>query len=207
MKAELLILGVLHRGDMHPYEIKRRLTNAMVECFTNVDVGTLYYAVRQLAQGRLIEPTAEQRVRRGGVKTVYRISARGRQRFQELLHASFAADGSVADTLYVAMLFLHFCDQRRVANLLADKIGRQKTAIQKVAAINIQLKPLVSTGTRHLLKHLEAQRKLDLKWLRGLHADVVAGRVRDVPNVARLNAAGWQPPPRMNARTGRRRQE
>ena len=49
MKAELYILGVLHRGNFHPYEIKRRLTQAMIECFTDVDVGTLYYAVRQLA--------------------------------------------------------------------------------------------------------------------------------------------------------------
>ena len=35
MKAELLILGVLHRGNFHPYEIKRRLRNAMVECYTS----------------------------------------------------------------------------------------------------------------------------------------------------------------------------
>ena len=50
MKAEFLILGALHRGDLHPYEIKRRLENALVECYTDVDVGTLYYAVRQLAK-------------------------------------------------------------------------------------------------------------------------------------------------------------
>ena len=54
MKAELYILGVLHRGDFHPYEIKRRLTQAMIECFTDVDVGTLYYAVRQLAECGLL---------------------------------------------------------------------------------------------------------------------------------------------------------
>ena len=52
MKAEFLILGALHRGDLHPYEIKRRLENALVECYTDVDVGTLYYAVRQLAEIR-----------------------------------------------------------------------------------------------------------------------------------------------------------
>ena len=41
MEARLLILGVLHRGDFHPYEIKRRLAAAMVECYIDVDVGTL----------------------------------------------------------------------------------------------------------------------------------------------------------------------
>ena len=39
MKAEFYILGVLHRGDFHPYEIKRRLNNALVECYIDVDVG------------------------------------------------------------------------------------------------------------------------------------------------------------------------
>jgi hypothetical protein len=40
--AAIKILGVLHRGDFHPCEIKRRLNNALVECYIDVDVGTLY---------------------------------------------------------------------------------------------------------------------------------------------------------------------
>jgi DNA-binding PadR family transcriptional regulator len=105
MKAELYILGVLHRGDFHPYEIKRRLTQAMIECFTDVDVGTLYYAVRQLAECRLLTAVAHQRVARGGMRTVYRITPRGRDRFRELLHAQFAAEGNLRETLYGPMLF------------------------------------------------------------------------------------------------------
>src|ERR1700756_3074835 len=99
MKAELYILGVLHRGDFHPYEIKRRLTNAMVECFTDVDVGTLYYAVRQLAKEKLIAAVSRERVSPGGTRTTYRITPTGRERFIELLHGQFAAGGPVASTL------------------------------------------------------------------------------------------------------------
>ena len=65
MKAELIILGVLHRGNFHPYEIKRRLLNAMVQCYTDIDVGTLYYAIRQLAKSRLITAVSRERVPRG----------------------------------------------------------------------------------------------------------------------------------------------
>src|ERR1700744_5979435 len=106
MKAELLILGVLHRGNFHPYEIKRRLENAMVECYTDVDVGTLYYAVRQLAKKGLITAHSREQVARGGMRTVYAITASGKRRFQTLLHEQFALPGSVAETLYGAMLFL-----------------------------------------------------------------------------------------------------
>src|ERR1700757_1599023 len=118
MKAELLVLGVLHRGDFHPYEIKRRLSQAMVECYVDVDVGTLYYAIRQLAQHKLIEATGQEAVKRGGMRTVYRITAPGKQRFLELLYAQFETDGPVCETLYAPMLFLHFADPARVAGAL-----------------------------------------------------------------------------------------
>jgi DNA-binding PadR family transcriptional regulator len=180
MRAELLILGVLHRGNLHPYEIKRRLERAMVECYTDVDVGTLYYAIRQLAKGALIAAVARQRVARGGMRTVYGITARGRARFQELLRAQFEAEGSVADTLYSALLFLHLCELPTVAELVRKKIARQTDAIFKIAEVRRQLAPVLSTGGQHLLMHLDQQRRLDRRWLRGLLADIVAGKVRDV---------------------------
>jgi len=107
MKAIIVILGVLHRGNFHPYEIKRRLLNAMVQCYTDVDVGTLYYAIRQLAKARLITAVSRERVVRGGMRTVYAITPKGTERFQQLLHDCFAAQGAVSETLYGAMLFLH----------------------------------------------------------------------------------------------------
>ena len=53
---------------------------------------------------------AHQRVARGGMRTVYRITPRGRDRFRELLHAQFAAEGDLRETLYGPMLFLHLAD-------------------------------------------------------------------------------------------------
>lgn len=181
MKAEIFILGVLHRGNLHPYEIKRRLTNAMIQCFTDVDVGTLYYAVRQLSKTKLIARVSQKRVMRGGIRTVYRITPSGRRRFQQLLHEQFALPGTVAQTIYVALLFLHLCDQSRVAVLLREKVVRQKRAIEELAGIKNELSPMLGTGALHLLRHLGAQRKLDLEWLENLRADVAAGRVRDAP--------------------------
>jgi DNA-binding PadR family transcriptional regulator len=191
MKAELLILGVLHRGNFHPYEIKRRLRNAMVECYTDVDVGTLYYAIRQLEAKGLITAVRKERVARGGVRTVYGISASGKRRFQQLLNEQFAAPGSVAATLYSAMLFLQFGDLRLIADLLRTRIARETEAIREVAGIRKQLGSTPATGALHLMKHLELQHRLDRKWLHGVLADVEGGRVRDVKDPKRL-IRGWR---------------
>jgi len=202
MKAELLILGVLHRGNFHPYEIKRRLKNAMVECYTDVDVGTLYYAIRQLEKNGLITAVRRERVTRGGVRTVYGISAGGTRRFEQLLNEQFAAQGSVAQTLYAPMLFLQFGDLPVVADLLRKRIERETQSIRETAAIRKQLGSKPATGALHLMKHLELQHRLDRKWLQGVLADVEGGRVRDVTDPKRLTR-GWlaeEKPPKRRAR-------
>jgi len=188
MKAELYILGVLHRGDFHPYEIKRRLTQAMIECFTDVDTGTLYYAVRQLAKNRLLTAVAQERVARGGVRTVYRITPRGRERFRELLHAQFAADGDLRETLYGPMLFLHLADLNVVAEALRTQIDKQNARLAKIRKLHRQWVTMLPSGSRHLMQHMAEQCRLDLRWLRAVLADVETGRIRDTPDPARLAA-------------------
>ncbi len=188
MKAELYILGVLHRGDFHPYEIKRRLMQAMIECFTEVDVGTLYYAVRQLADSGLLTAVAHQRVARGGMRTVYRITPRGRARFRELLHAQFAAEGDLRQTLYGAMLFLHLADLKLVAEALRGQIDRQNARLAEIRNLRRQWGTKLPTGSRLLVQHMQKQCRLDLRWLRAVLADVEAGRVRDTPHPEKFAA-------------------
>jgi DNA-binding PadR family transcriptional regulator len=186
MNARLLILGVLHRGDFHPYEIRRRLEAAMVECYIDVDVGTLYYAVRQLEKEGLISAVAHERVARGGMRTIYRVTPAGRTEFREGLHRQFEVEGPVSQTLYGALLFLHLADLAVVEAALRRRIDRLDDLIDKLRPIREELAPVISTGGEHLLEHLDKQRRLDRAWLKGLLADIKARRVHDVADPARL---------------------
>jgi DNA-binding PadR family transcriptional regulator len=188
MKAELYILGVLHRGDFHPYEIKRRLSQAMIECFTDVDVGTLYYAVRQLADKGLLTAVAEERVARGGMRTIYRITAAGRERFLELLHSQFAAEGDIRQTLYGPMLFLHLADLDLVAKALRSRIDREKARLEEIRRLRRQWAEMLPTGSSHLMQHMAEQCRLDLRWLHKVLADVESRSIQDTRDPARLAA-------------------
>lgn len=180
MNARLLVLGVLHRGDFHPYEIKRRLKAAMVECYMDVDVGTLYYAVRQLEKERLIEAIAEERVARGGVRTIYRITDAGRSEFRNGLHRQLDSEGPVSQTLYSALLFLHLADPQVVKDSLRRRIARLGDLIEKLGPIREQMASRLSTGGEQLLDHIGLQRRLDRDWLKSLLADIEANGIRDV---------------------------
>ena len=188
MKARTLILGVLHRGNFHPYEIKRRLQNAMIECYTDVDVGTLYYAIRQLEKDGLIVAVSHERVARGGMRTVYKITTKGKVAFREELHHQFEEEGPVSQTLYGALLFLHLADLAVVEELVRRKIAHLDELIAKLVPILKQLRPVISTGGDHLLRHLDKLRRLDRDWLKGLLADIKARRVHDVADPSRLGS-------------------
>ena len=186
MDARLLILGVLHRGDFHPYEIKRRLEAAMVECYVDVDVGTLYYAVRKLEKQGFIAEVAQERVARGGMRTIYRITPEGRTEFQQGLHAQFEVEGPVSQTLYGPLLFLHLADRATIEDALRRRIARLDELIAKLGPIRARFASRLTTGGDHLLDHLDKQRRLDRAWLKELLADIHAHGIRDVADPAAL---------------------
>jgi DNA-binding PadR family transcriptional regulator len=189
MKAEFFILGVLHRGDFHPYEIKRRLNNALVECYTDVDVGTLYYAVRQLAKSGDIVPKTRQKVTRGGERTIYRITSQGRKRFQELLLDRFREHGTVAQTIYPALLFLDLAELPAVAELLRERLRQTESALVKTSAIKKQIGSGLGSGNSHLMDHLIQVRQLDSRSLRRLLREIEIGKIR-APQRAAIKQLG-----------------
>ncbi len=148
--------------------------------------------MRQLAESGLLTAVAHQRVARGGMRTVYRITPRGRDRFRELLHAQFAAEGDLRETLYGPMLFLHLAGLNLVAEALRTQIDRQNARVAEIRKLHRhwdrQWVTMLSTGSRHLMQHMAEQCRLDLRWLRAVLADVKAGRIRDAPDPARLAA-------------------
>jgi DNA-binding PadR family transcriptional regulator len=187
MEARLLILGVLHRGDFHPYEIKRRLQAAMVECYIEVDVGTLYYAVRKLEKDGLIEAVAQERVPRGGMRTIYRITPQGRAEFRDGLHRQFEAEGPVPQTLYGALLFLHLADAEIVKHALRARIARLDELIAKLGPIREDFAGKLSTGGESLLDHIGRQRRLDRTWLKDLLSEIEKNGIRDVADPGKLS--------------------
>lgn len=188
MNARLLALGVLHRGDFHPYEIKRRLGRAMVECYIDVDVGRLYYAVRQLEKDGHIEAVAEERVARGGVRTIYRITDSGRSEFRKGLHDQFSRQGPVSQTLYGALLFIHLADQDVVEQKLRERIFSLDELIGKLGPIGQKMASNLGTGGKYLLRHIQDQRLLDREFLTQLLAEIERGGIRDVPRPSELGA-------------------
>jgi DNA-binding PadR family transcriptional regulator len=94
---ELAVLGLLHETPMHGYELRKRL-NALLGAFRAFGYGTLYPCLKDmLARGLIAEEqpavpasqagAARQRAGRRS-KIVYRLTADGKERLQDLLAES-----------------------------------------------------------------------------------------------------------------------
>ncbi|HEX6869948.1 MAG TPA: PadR family transcriptional regulator, partial [Micromonosporaceae bacterium] len=91
---ELAILGLLHESPMHGYELRKQLTTKLGAIRAAISYGSLYPTLRRLqAMHCITESEPDQSggaaeippmtSRRGRV--VYKITAEGKERFQELL--------------------------------------------------------------------------------------------------------------------------
>jgi DNA-binding PadR family transcriptional regulator len=88
---ELAVLGLLHETPMHGYELRKRL-NSMLGAFRAFGYGSLYPCLKLLlAQGLIAEEAPEGTAkplagRRS--KIVYRLTADGKERLEQLLTES-----------------------------------------------------------------------------------------------------------------------
>ena len=88
---ELAVLGVLHETPMHGYELRKRL-NSLLGAFRAFGYGSLYPCLKDLlAKGLIAEDAAGSPAkplagRRS--KIVYRLTADGKERLEDLLGQS-----------------------------------------------------------------------------------------------------------------------
>jgi DNA-binding PadR family transcriptional regulator len=103
---EFAVLGILHEGPMHGYELRKQLTTKLGAIRAAISYGSLYPTLRRLQSAGLISEAGEAAARRGWRagsgepddavppltsrrgRVVYKITADGKERFGELLAQS-----------------------------------------------------------------------------------------------------------------------
>jgi DNA-binding PadR family transcriptional regulator len=180
---EFAILGLLHEGPMHGYELRKQLATKLGAIRAAISYGTLYPTLRKLQAAALITeagetPATDDTVppltsRRGRV--VYKITAEGKERFGELLaeagpetwedagfgvHFAFFARTDRATRLRILEGRRRKVEERREG--LRDVLGR---AAERLDAYTLELQ-------RHGLEACERE----VRWLEELIANERSGR-------------------------------
>jgi DNA-binding PadR family transcriptional regulator len=173
---EFAVLGLLHRAPMHGYELSKQL-NLLLGTFRALSYGTLYPCLTKLYGEGLIakegdEAPQESRPVRapGRSKIVYRLTAEGKERFQDLLIDSGPAAWE-DDEFGVHFAFF---GQTRADVRLRILEGRRSRLEDRVDNLRVALartRERVDSYTLELQRHgLEAVER-DVRWLNELIAE------------------------------------
>jgi DNA-binding PadR family transcriptional regulator len=178
---ELAVLGLLHRAPMHGYELRKQLYTVL-GAFRALSYGSLYPCLHELLAAGLIaeEHDAEPGVPAGATGTtrsragrrslkVYRLTADGKERLQELLReggpAAWEDDG-------FGVHFAFFGQTRADVRLriLEGRRSRLEERMEAIRAAFTRTRERVDSYTLELHRHGLESVEREVRWLNELIA-------------------------------------
>jgi DNA-binding PadR family transcriptional regulator len=174
---ELAVLGVLRRSPMHGYELRRQLTS-LLGTFRALSFGSLYPCLKELlAEGLIAEEHDEDAKPRASrrVRTVYRLTADGKERLQDLLSeggpAAWEDDG-------FGVRFAFFGQTRADVRLriLEGRRSRLEERMEGIRAAFTRTRERVDSYTLELHRHGLESVEREVRWLNELIASERQGQ-------------------------------
>lgn len=105
--TRLLVLGVVRmKGRAHGYEVRRELLSWGADRWGKVQPGSIYHALKKLADEGLLHEVATEQVGSRPARTTYEITAKGEGEFQDLLRRQWWEYRPVIDPFTAAFVFL-----------------------------------------------------------------------------------------------------
>jgi len=174
---ELAILGILHEGPMHGYELRKRC-NAVLGSFRAFSYGSLYPCLKALlGAGWLIEDSDATAPAGTGKRSriVYRLTAEGKEHFQELV-AESGPSAWEDDGFGVHFAFFGRTDAETRLRILEGRRSRLEERMAGVRAALARTRERVDSYTLELQRHGLESVEHEVRWLTELIETERGGR-------------------------------
>jgi DNA-binding PadR family transcriptional regulator len=169
---ELAVLGLLHEAPMHGYELRKRL-NTLLGMFRAFSYGSLYPCLKELLTQGLItedqpeEPNVALALQSRRSKIVYKLTADGKERLQQLLtEAGPAAWEDEGFGVHFAFFSHTRADVR--LRILEGRRSRLEERLEKLRAALARTRERVDSYTLELQNHGLESVEREVRWLNEL---------------------------------------
>jgi DNA-binding PadR family transcriptional regulator len=168
---ELAVLGLLHENPLHGYELRKRL-NSVLGAFRAFGYGSLYPCLKDLlAKGLIAEdvsgPAKPLAGRRS--KIVYRLTADGKERLEDLLGQSGPASWE-DDGFGVHFAFFGLTQADIRMRILEGRRSRLEERLDTFRAAATRTRERVDSYTLELQRHGLESVEREVRWLNELIA-------------------------------------
>ena len=120
----MLFLGLLVEGPKHGYDIKRQIEEELVP-HIGLNIKSIYYPLKKLESAGFIDKVTG-RQGRWPEKFIYKITAKGKKRFDDLIAQSFLKVNRPFFDIDLSIYFLPFIDKAAAKRRLKARLGLLK---------------------------------------------------------------------------------
>ncbi|MEV1239223.1 helix-turn-helix transcriptional regulator [Nonomuraea sp. NPDC050022] len=178
---ELAVLGSLHETPLHGYELRKRL-NALLGMFRAFSYGSLYPCLRSLLEQGLIveEQPAPAAIVGGRSKIVYKLTAEGKERLQDLL--TQAGPSAWEDESFgVHFAFFRHTEAEVRLRILEGRRSRLEERLDSVRTALARTRERLDSYTLELQRHGLESVEREVRWLNELIATERRGSAEENP--------------------------
>lgn len=176
MSTRLVILGLLRERPLYGYEIKHVIEDHMGD-WTNIAFGSIYFALGKLADEGFIEKVATEQEGKRPSRSIYQITAAGRQEFLRLLREVWHEGERHYYTIDIGLFFREALPLKEIEGYLRGRIAQME-------AVLVHLEGHQAEQTSHeempsqaalIFDHARFHFQAELDWTRGLLDKVKQG--------------------------------
>ena len=164
---EFAVLGLLHDGPLHGYELRKRLTTAL-GIFRALSYGSLYPALKHLVDSGWIHETTEAAT--GSSKRpriTYELTADGKEHFQDLVAAS-GPDAWDDEDFDVRFAFFSRTEAQVRLRILEGRRSRLEERLANIRDASQARRERMDSYTLALQQHGEERAEREVRWLEEL---------------------------------------
>ncbi|MCD4523752.1 PadR family transcriptional regulator [Nocardioides sp. cx-173] len=167
---ELAVLGLLHEGPMHGYELRKRL-NLMLGWSRVLSYGSLYPALKKMLRGALIEEHTTAPVPGVPVtrrpRIVYRVTEAGTREFQRLM-SEVGPTAWEDDNFDIRFAFFGSTDMEIRLRVLEGRRTRLQERLDRVQSQLSMTQAEVDRYAAELQRHGVESVEREVRWLSDL---------------------------------------
>jgi DNA-binding PadR family transcriptional regulator len=178
LSTRLVILGFLRGRPLYGYEIKQLIEHVMGD-WTNIAFGSIYFALKRLAEEGFVEKVGTEQEGGRPSRTVYQITDAGREEFVRLLREVWDSVEQQTFAFDIGLSFMSALPIDDVRGHLRKRVTHLEHILQYLDAHQAEELAdtdhvpmhLASTVFDHHRRHLQAE----LDWTRELLQNVEQG--------------------------------
>jgi DNA-binding PadR family transcriptional regulator len=159
---ELAVLGLLHEGPMHGYELRKRL-NLMLGWGRVLSYGSLYPTLKKMLRGDLIEEAATTTVSRRP-RIVYQLTETGNAEFQRLM-SEVGPTAWEDDNFDIRFAFFGRADMETRLRVLEGRRSRLQERLERVQKELAMTQKEVDRYAGELQRHGVESVEREVRWL------------------------------------------